>query len=300
MSEDALDSSDHLVRAMAERGFVRILGVRSTHVGRALFDAHKPLATAGAALVRVATAALLMGGTIKGRDQLSVQFQGDGLLGELIATADAHGNVRATVHQPFIDLPPREDGKLDVARAVGQGQLIVTKNLGMREPYRGVVPIVNGGIAEDLAHYFATSEQKPTVMALGEIIDSSGVSSAGGFLLQLFPGHDEAIIDILEERIQNMPSVSAMLAEGEAPEAWLQRLFPDDLILLETCPVQMQCNCARERYERILITLGEAELEDMAQSDEPTILTCNFCNTHYTFDADALQNLVAQLRGGVN
>ncbi len=288
-------SGDVLVRAIGVEGSVRALAVRSTGVGEALRQAHEAAPTAAVALTRAATAALLLGGTIKGREQVSIELKGSGPLGEIYAMADAHGNVRAMVRNPAVDLPPRPDGRFDVGQAIGEGTLTVTRALGMKEPYRGVVPLVNGEIASDLAQYFVSSEQKPAAVGLGERVEPEGVRAAGGFLIQALPGAKDAALERIEARIAKLPPLSELFASGITPEDLLKRLLLE-VVVLETYPVQFTCPCARDRFERFLLGLGEAELRDMAATQAVTELVCHFCSTKYYFRRDEIEHLIEQAR----
>jgi molecular chaperone Hsp33 len=276
---------------MGLSGTVRALAVRSTGVARQLVEIHGALPTAGAVLARVATAGLLLGGTIKGREQVGIELRADGPLGGLYAVADARGAVRATIDNPYIDLPAREDGRFDIATALGKGQLIVTKSLGLKDSYRGVVPLEASTIAEDLCHYFYVSEQKPAAMALSELIDGeAGVRAAGGYLVQAFPGADEADLAGIERAISRIPPLSQLLADGVGPEDVLRLLIPD-LTVLESYAVQHKCTCSAERFEHILVSLGAEELRSLADEQVTTELRCHFCNQVYHFSRRAVREL---------
>jgi molecular chaperone Hsp33 len=286
---------DVLVRAIGVEGAVRAMAVRSTAVGEALRAAHGAAPTATVALTRAATAALLLGGTIKGREQVSIELKGDGPLRDVYAIDDAHGAVRARVGDPGVDRPPRADGRFDVGGAIGQGMLTITRSLGMKEPYRGVIPLVTGEIATDLARYFVTSEQKPAAVGLGERVDAQGVRAAGGFLVQAMPGSDERVLERIEARIEKLPPLSDLFAEGLGPEDLLRRILLD-IVVLETYPVRFECPCSRDRFERILVGLGEAELSDIVNTQAVTELVCHFCNTRYFFRRDEIAALVEEAR----
>lgn len=295
----ALATGDYLVRAMGLGRRVRALAVRSTETCNAIVQRHGSLPTAAAATCRLATSCLLLGGTIKGREQISIEIKGNGPLRNLYGVADAQGAVRVALDNPMVDLPPLADGKFDVPNAVGMGQLMVTKNLGLKEPYQGVVPLVSGGIARDMVEYFMSSEQKPAAMALGEVVDLGGVSAAGGYLLQLFPDADEERVAELEQEVARLPPVSELISSGVSPEAILRQLLPD-LEILEHYPVGFRCVCSAERFERLLVALGEGELRDMLEQDEGAELRCHFCNNLVTFDREALQRLLIEARSGIN
>jgi len=293
MGNPNVAKDDHLVRATGLDGRIRALAVRSSHISRTLEQMHQALPTAASALTRVATAALLMGGTIKGREQVSLQLRGSGPLGELLAIADAHGHVRAMVDHPDVDVPRKGDGGFDLGSAIGAGFLTVTKSLQMREPYRGIVPLVSGEIAQDLAHYFVTSEQNPSAVLLGEYLDADQQHVAGGILLQAFPGADieDTLLETLDRTLLALPPLSTMLREGESPEDILRRVLPDAEVL-EVSPVSLHCTCSRERYERILITLGRSELEAILREQGQADLLCHFCNRSFHFSGEDIQRLV--------
>ncbi len=279
-----------LVRALACGGTVRALAVRSTGVARTLSSRHEasPLGTVAAS--RVATAALLMGGLLKGREQVGLQFKGDGPLGALYAIANSSGDVRVSIDVPGLDLPPRPDGSWPLPQALGLGRLTVTRSLGLKDPYVGVVPMVTGEIASDLAHYFETSEQKPAAVGISEVLGPEGVRVAGGFLVQGLPGADAAVLDEVGRRIEALPPLSRLYGEGVGPEALLTRIF-DELVVLESYPVRMTCPCDRSRFEGLLAGLGADELRSMADEKPTTEVICHFCNTRYFFSPEELRAL---------
>ena len=293
-----MTTGDHLIRGMGRDATIRALAVSATETARAITGAHEALPTAAAALCRITSASLLLGGTIKGREQVSITVKGDGPIGELYAISDASGNVRVSIHNPAVHLPPREDGKFAVGEAIGPGRLTVTKSLGMKEPYQGIVPLVNSEIANDLVHYFHASEQKPSAMGLGELIDGGGVRAAGGFLIQAFPGVAEDTLRHIEATVAAMPPVSELLEAGTSPEMLLRLLLPD-LVVLDRHPVQFLCRCSRERCEQILVALGEEELRSIIEDQETTDLRCHFCMTSYSFDRADLASLLESARSGV-
>lgn len=287
---------DVLVRALACGGTVRALAVRSTEVARTLSARHEasPLGTVAAS--RVATAALLMGGLLKGREQVGLQLKGDGPLGAVYAIANADGDVRVSIDEPTLDLPPGPDGRWPLPQALGLGRMTVTRSLGLKEPYVGVVPMVTGEVAEDLAHYFEASEQKPAAVGISEVLGPDGVRMAGGFLVQGLPGADPAALDEIARRIEALPALSRLFAEGVGPEALLARIF-DELVVLESYPVRMTCPCDRGRFEALLATMGSAELHALAEEKPTTEVICHFCNTRYFFSPDELRALAAAQPG---
>jgi len=240
----------------------------------------------------------MMGAMLKGEDKLTVQVKGDGPLGRIVVDANAKGEVRGYVDNPHVDLPPNEQGKLDVAGAVGRnGFLYVVKDLGLKEPYRGSVPLVSGELGEDFTYYFASSEQTPSAVGLGVLVDTDGgVRQAGGFILQLMPGVEEQAIDRLERRLKEMPQLTSLLDRGETPEEILRYLADEDVQILERMPVAFKCNCSRERVERTLVSMGERELRALIEEDGRAEVTCHFCNSAYAFDRSELAKLLEQAK----
>lgn len=256
---------------------------------------HKTSAVVTAGLGRLTIGASLMGYMLKGKDDsITLRVDADGQTGQLVAVSDSMGNVKSCVNNPVVEIPLNAQGKLDVGGAVGHnGTLSVVKDLGLKEPYVGVVPLVSGEIAEDIASYYATSEQIPTVCSLGVLVNTDlSVKSAGGFLVQLLPFADEKCIDIIEKNIAKIRPVSAMLADGTTPEEiagiLLDGLEPEPLD--ESEPVY-KCDCSRERTEKILISLGKQELSSIADEGKDTSVSCHFCGKEYIFTAEEIRKL---------
>ncbi|MDE6665085.1 MAG: Hsp33 family molecular chaperone HslO [Ruminococcus sp.] len=259
---------------------------------------HKTSAVVTAGLGRLSIGASLMGYMLKGKDDsITLRVDADGLTGQLVAVSDSMGNVKSCVNNPVVEIPLNAQGKLDVGGAVGyNGTLSVVKDLGLKEPYVGVVPLVSGEIAEDIASYYATSEQIPTVCSLGVLVNPDlSVKSAGGFLVQLLPFADEKCIDIIEKNIAKIRPVSAMLAEGVTPEEiagmLLDGLDPDPLD--EANPVY-KCDCSRERTERVLVSLGKQELSSIADEEKDTAVICHFCGKEYIFTPEDIKKLAGE------
>lgn len=260
---------------------------------------HHTSAVMTAALGRLTIAASLMGYMLKGEnDSITLRIDADGPSGQLVAVADSMGNVKSCVSNPVVEIPLNSKGKLDVAGAVGKnGTLSVVKDLGLKEPYVGVIPLVSGEIAEDIANYYAVSEQIPTVCSLGVLVDTDlTVKSAGGFLIQLLPFADEKCIDIIERNISQLPPVSSMFTDGMSPEEiaakLLEGLEPNEL---DTNNVAYKCDCSRERTERILISIGRKELEDIAAEGKDTPVCCHFCGKEYIFTVDEIKELITNI-----
>ena len=253
---------------------------------------HKPSAVVTAALGRLSIAASLIGMGLKNKeDTVTVRMNGNGPCGTLIAVADSFGNVKSYVGNPIVEIPLNNLGKLDVKGAVGtKGTLTVIKDLGLREPYTGQIPIMSGEIAEDIAAYFAISEQIPTVCGLGVLVNPDlSVAAAGGYLIQLLPFADEKVIDVIENNIKSLPSVTEMLSSGVTVEEMalkvLDGLTPN---VLDDFSAEYKCDCSKERVERALISIGRNDLKEMAAENENTEVCCHFCDKKYSFSSEEL------------
>jgi molecular chaperone Hsp33 len=294
---------DYIVRATALEGKLRAFACITTELVRELAQRQGTLALASAALGRTATMTAMLGVTLKGDDTITVQVRGDGPLGRIVATADAYGHVRGMVENPLVELPPK-DGivfgdveKLDVGAGVGQGYLYVIKDLGLKEPYVGSVPLTTGEIGDDFLYYFAQSEQTPTAVGLGVLVDrDQTVKHAGGFMIQLLPGVSEEDIEYLEDQIRQFPHVTSLLEKGVTPEQILERLIPGKVDFKERMEVSFRCDCSRERFERGLLSLGAGELTEILEEDKQAELVCHFCNEKYLFEETHLQELVKQAK----
>ncbi|NJC88725.1 MAG: Hsp33 family molecular chaperone HslO [Desulfuromonas sp.] len=278
--------SDHLVRLITRDGMLRAVAAETTLLVEECRHRQQTDPTATIALGRVATAAALMGGLLKGEQRLALIVEGSGPLQRLQAETDAVGRVRATLKVPVAGLPPRE-GRFDVAGAVGQaGFLHVVKDLGLKEPYRGMVQLATSEIGEDLAYYLATSEQIPSTVALGVELDRDArVAAAGGFLLQLLPGGDPTLVDRLEERLAHLPPTTTLLRQGVAPAAILERLLEEiPTTHLGQIPLTFTCTCNREQVAGVLKLLGAAELDEMLAEQGEATVTCDFCKEPYRFE----------------
>jgi len=286
---------DHIVRATAAGGTVRAFAAATTQLVQEAHIIHGTTGVVSAALGRTLTAAAMMSRMFKNeRDVLTIQIKGDGPVGGIVVVSDYQSRVRGYVYNPGVYLPLTETGKYDVAGAVGKnGYLNVIKDIGLKEPYIGNVNLVSGEIGEDLAYYFAYSEQVPTAVSLGVLTDSEGnVTAAGGYILQLMPDADEEIISFLEEKVLMADSVTYMLSEGKTPSDILESLLGEKgLEFTEKVPCKYQCNCNRDRMERNLISLGAQELIDMADEQHGAELVCHFCNSKYYFTEKELRDL---------
>ena len=259
---------------------------------------HKTSAVITAGLGRLTIAASLMGYMLKGDDDsVTLRVDGGGPSGQLVAVADSRGNVKSCVNNPVVELPLNPQGKLDVGGAVGRdGTLSVVKDMGLKEPYVGVIPLVSGEIAEDIASYYATSEQIPTVCSLGVLVNPDlTVKAAGGFLVQLLPFADEKCIDIIEKNVAKIRPVSAMLDEGITPEEIADMLLDGlEPNVLDTASPLYKCDCSRERTEKVLISIGKDELRSIAEEGKDTSVSCHFCGKEYVFTPDEIRKLIGE------
>lgn len=285
-------NEQNLLRGISENGGVVFYGVDSTDIVREMERLHKTSAVTTAALGRLLTAAAMMGAMLKGgRDTVTLQVNGGGPAGRLLAVADGSGHVKGYVQHPVVELPPRADCHLDVGGAVGKdGTLDVIRDLGLREPYIGQVPLVSGEIAEDVTRYFAISEQTPTVCALGVLVNADlSVQCAGGFIVQLLPGATEEEITQLEKNIAAMPAVTALLAQGKSVRDMLDMALdgfaPD---VLDTSAAVYRCDCSEERVQRMLRSLGRKEVERLRDEDPRAEVDCQFCDKVYHVDLNEL------------
>ena len=286
---------DYIIRATAADGYVRAFGATTRNTVEAARATHNTSPVATAALGRLLTAGAMMGVMMKGEDDtLTLKIEGNGPIEGLTVIADSHGNVKGYAFNPNVLIHANDKGKLDVAGALGIGVLTIIKDIGMKEPYIGQTILVTSEIAEDLTYYFATSEQTPSSVALGVLMNRDNtVRQAGGFILQLMPGADESVISALESRLAEISSITALLDEGLTPEDILTRLLGDmDLEIMDKIPTQFYCNCTKERVERAIVAIGHKDLQEMIDSDEPIDVCCDFCNTHYEFSVDELKDII--------
>ena len=289
--------SDQLIRAISQDGLIKVSAVSTRDLTERARQIHKTLPVATAALGRLLAGASMMGSALKEEAaSLTLQIKGGGPLGTLLAVSDHEGNVRGTVENPAVDIPLREDGKLDVGTAVGnQGTLTVIRDLRMKEPYVGSVGLLWGEIAEDIALYFVESEQIPTACGLGVLVDrDQSVLSAGGYLVQLLPGAGEETAERLEASLRAAGPVTELLKADPDPEALLRAALPGlALEVLEKRPIAYRCDCSRERMERALISLGREELRAMIDEQGSAELTCRFCDNVQRFSQEELEALLA-------
>lgn len=286
---------DYIVRATAANHQLRAFAISSRNIVEKARAIHNTSPVATAALGRLLTAASMMGSMMKGeKDIITLQVECGGPIGGITVTADSSANVKGYVNNPNVILPPNAQGKLDVSGALGPGFLNVIKDIGMREPYNGQTHLVSGEIAEDLTYYYATSEQTPSSVGLGVLMDKENfVRQAGGFIIQVMPDTDDEVIDKLEAKLNEVKSVTDMLEKGMTPEDILEYILGDmELEILETIPTEYKCNCSRERVSKAIASIGKKDLQEMIDEGKPIEVNCQFCGSHYSFDTAQLKELM--------
>jgi len=291
--------SDKILRANSFDGSIRIFVADTTDLVQKAHEIHDTYPVVTAALGRSLTAAAMMGCMQKGQeDMISLQFKGDGPMGSLCAVSDSSSHVKGYITNPHVNLAPNNKNKLDVKRAVGEGTFFVVRDLGLKEPYVGQVPIISGEIAEDLTYYYATSEQTPTSVGLGVLVDTDGhVICSGGFILQLMPEATEETGSLLEKNIAALPSITQMMSDGLSTEDILLKITDGFSMLIQNEPTipLYACNCSRERVEAALISIGKKELKSLLDEDGRAELTCPYCDQKYMFEKEDLEALIASL-----
>jgi molecular chaperone Hsp33 len=287
---------DQLIRATAMDGKVRAFAVRATGIVDEISKRHLMTPTATAALGRTVAAGLIMGAMLKGDEKLTILIQGGGPIGQIVVDANANGDVRGYAANPQVDLPLNQIGKLDVAGAVGtDGFLSIIKDLGLKEPYRGNIPLISGELAEDFTYYFAKSEQTPSAVALGVLVGVDyTVTAAGGFVIQLLPGLTDDDISLIELQLSRIEPITTLLNQGMGLEDILHRILPEVQVLGEM-DVQFRCKCSRERVEQTIISLGRTEIQLMLEEDGKAEVTCHYCNEAYLFDEEDLKAIINEL-----
>ena len=298
--------NDYIVRAWADEGYIRAFAIRSNELVEEARKRHNTTPVMTAALGRTLTAAAMMGAMMKGDDDvLTIRIKSDGPAGGIVATADSKGNVKGYVANPHVILPLKREGsvdengealpaKLDVGGAVAPGFLNVTRDLGLKEPYSGQCLLQTGEIGDDLAYYFTVSEQTPSAVGLGVLVDKDrSVRQAGGFIIQLMPGADEETISRLEQNIAAVGSVTALMEKGLSPEGMLEQILGGlGLTVTDTMPAKFYCNCSKERVSHVLSTLQPHDLKEMIADGKPVEVKCDFCNTAYVFSTAELEELL--------
>ncbi|MDE6406704.1 MAG: Hsp33 family molecular chaperone HslO [Lachnospiraceae bacterium] len=286
---------DYMVRATAADAQIRAFAVTSRELAERSRAAHNTSPVVTAALGRLMTGALLMGGMLKGeKDMLTLQIRGAGPVHGITATADAAGHVKGYADNPSAMMPPNSAGKLDVGGVIGAGVLHVMKDMGLKEPYASTVTLQTGEIGDDLTYYFAVSEQIPSVVALGVLMNRDNtVRQAGGFIVQLMPFTPEEVISRLEEKLKNITSVTELLEAGKTPEEILESVLGEfGLEITDRMPVGFRCDCSRERVEKVLLSLGEKDLQELVDEGKEVELHCHFCNKSYTFSVEEVACLM--------
>ena len=289
---------DYIVRATAGDGQIRAFAATTGNLVEEARKRHDTSPVATAALGRLLTAGAMMGGMMKNEtDVLTLQIKGDGPLGGITVTADAKGDVKGYVDHPEAMMPPK-NGKLDVGGAVGIGLLQVIKDMGLKEPYSGQTILVSSEIAEDLTYYFANSEQVPSSVGLGVLMEKDNtVECAGGFIIQMMPFAKEETISQIEENLKNITSVTDHLKKGETPEQILEILLGNlGLEITDTMPTRFYCNCSKERVEKAVISVGKKDIQEMIDDGKEVEVKCHFCNTAYTFSVEELKQILKQAK----
>lgn len=286
--------TDYIVRATAADAQIRAFACTTKGVLEEARAAHNTSPVVTAALGRLLSAGCMMGTMLKNEtDLLTLQVRGNGLIQGITVTADSMGRVKGYAIEPVVIIPPNEKGKLDVAGAVGHGYLNVIKDMGLKEPYSGQTALQTSEIAEDLTYYFATSEQIPSSVGLGVLMEKDNtVKQAGGFIIQLMPFAEDTIIDKLEANLANISSVTQMLDAGNTPEQMLEIILEGmDVEFTDTMPAQFYCNCTKERVEKAVISVGKKDIQEMIDAGEEIEVNCHFCNKNYHFSVDELEKM---------
>ena len=288
--------NDYIVRATAAGDTVRAFAIRSTDLTAEARELHHTFPVVTAALGRLLSAGAMMGSMMKGEDdKLTLQMKGDGPIAQMTVTADSHGNVKGFAANPAVDIPLKRAGKLDVGGAVGKRFLTVIMDLGLKEPYNGQVEIQTGEIGDDLAYYFTVSEQTPSVVGLGVMVDTdSSVKHAGGFILQVMPDAAEETIEALEAKVAGAEPVTTMMDKGMNPEDILEYYLGDlGLKITEKLPVRYYCGCSKEKVAGALATISTGDLQEMINDGEEIEVKCYFCNSAYKFSTKELEEIIA-------
>lgn len=287
--------TDYMVRATAANAQIRAFAITSRETVECARSAHDLSPVVTAALGRLMTGALMMGSMLKGeKDMLTLQINGAGPVHGLTVTADSQGNVKGYADNPQAMMPPNSVGKLDVGGVIGAGVLTVIKDMGLKEPYSSTIELTTGEIGDDLTYYFAASEQIPSSVALGVLMEKNNtVKQAGGLIIQLMPFTSEEVIAKLEDKLTHMSPITTLLEEGQTPEQILETILGElGLEITDTMPVCFHCNCSKERVEKVLLSLGRKELQDLIDEGQDVELNCHFCNTNYVFTVEELQGMI--------
>ncbi len=290
--------SDYIIRASAADSQIRAFAATTRELVEYARSIHNTSPVATAALGRLLTAGAIMGSMMKGEeDILTLLIKGDGPIEGLTVTADSKGTVKGYAYNPEVLLHANDKGKLDVGGAVGKGILSVIKDLGLKEPYTGQTHLVSGEIAEDIAYYYAASEQVPSVVALGVLMNKENtVRCAGGFIIQLMPFAEDSVIDRLEKKVSEISSITKLLDQDMTPEMILEHILGEfGLEFLDRIPTSFVCNCTKKRVEKAILSIGRKEINEMIEENKPIEANCHFCNTHYQFSVEELKELMDKI-----
>ena len=291
--------SDYIIKATAGKGSIRAFACLSTKTCEEARKAHNTSPVVSAALGRMLSAGLMMGSMMKNdKDLTTLKIEGSGPMKGVLVTADNKGGVKGYPFNPLVIIPPNSKGKLDVAEAIGVGILTVISDTGLKEPYVGQVELISGEIAEDIAYYYASSEQVPSAVALGVLMNKDNtVKAAGGFIIQLMPGADEEVIEKIEEKIGSIAPVTTLISEGKSPEDILKLILGDlNLEINEKIEAGFRCICSRERIEKALISIGRKELETMVSENKPVEVGCHFCSKKYNFNVNDIEQILEEIK----
>lgn len=291
--------TDYILRASAAENQIRAYAATTRELVEHAREVHGTSPVATAALGRLLTAGTIMGSMMKGKnDVLTLQIKGDGPIGGIVVTAEANASVKGYVYNPEVLIPANNKGKLDVGGAIGEGMLSVIKDMGLKEPYVGQTHLVSGEIAEDLSYYFAASEQVPSVVALGVLMNKDNtVRRAGGFIIQLLPFAEESMIAKLEEKVSKIDSITKLLDRDLTPEMILEDILGEfGIDFMDKLPTSFECNCTKDRVEKAIVSIGSKDIQEMIDDNEPIEVNCHFCNTHYLFSVEELKDIIKRSR----
>lgn len=288
--------SDYLLKSVCYDGQIRVFTIDATETVAEAQRRHETWSASSAALGRTMVGALLLGATVKGDEKLTVKIEGNGPTGHIVADSNGKGTVKGYIANPKVSLPLNEKGKIDVRGAVGtEGTLTITKDLGLKEPFSGQVPLISGELAEDFTYYMATSEQTPSAFGLSVLVDTDeSIKAAGGFMIQVMPGATDETITAIEKAIENIPMVSRLMEKGETPEAILDRLVGEgNAKVLDKMPIAFECDCSKDRFAGAIVSLGRKEIDDMITEDHGAEAVCHFCGNKYHYSEQELEELKA-------
>lgn len=286
--------SDYLLKSIAYDGQIRVFTIDATETVAEAQRRHDTWSAASAALGRTMVGTLMLGAMLKGDEKVTVKVEGNGPVGHIVVDSNGKGTTKGYIANPKVSLPLNEKGKIDVRGAVGtEGTLTVTKDLGMKEPFTGQVPLVSGELGEDFTYYMATSEQTPSAIGLSVLVDTDEtIKAAGGFMIQVMPGATDETIAAIEKAIQDIPMVSRLMENGEKPEEILDRLIgKGNSKILDKTSVSFECDCSKERFAGAIISLGKKEIDDMIREDGGAEAVCHFCGNHYHYSVEDLEKL---------